>query len=147
MWSIKVYWEHNLLVFIMSPFLQLFLQRKSRFSGKLCSGFAQVFNARPTFMVLNGVFTLMGVVLFFFFFNLNVDEALNFALFQWRAVTTRCCFQKNNCSFLHATSHIYSGFWLLLSWLCRVSRGGIHITPAQQRCFSSWKPLNSAQTP
>lgn len=30
-------------------------------------GFAQVFNARPTFMILNGVFTLMGVVLFFFF--------------------------------------------------------------------------------
>lgn len=97
-------------------------------------------------MVLIGVFTLMGGTLSFFFLNLNVDEALNFTLSQWRAVTTRCCFQKNNCSFF-ACCFIHLQRFLIFTVLPLPWAGWIHITPAQQRCFSWWKPLNSAESP
>lgn len=69
MLSIKVYWEHNSLGIYHVPFSAVISVDKVQIQWQtLHSGFAPVFDARPTFMGLSDVFTLMGVTLLFYFF-------------------------------------------------------------------------------
>lgn len=81
MLSIKFYWEHITGIYHVPFFAVISVEEVQVQWQTLHSGFAQVLDARPTFMILSGVFTLMAGTLFFFF-NLNVDEAVNFTLFQ-----------------------------------------------------------------
>ena len=83
MLNIKVCWKRHLLVFNVSYSLQLLLQRRYSFSADPPSSDRCVFNARPTYTFLRGVFILLGVTLFFLVFNYAiVDEALDFILLQ-----------------------------------------------------------------